>query len=282
MSTLTVAKDDFRNARRSYIVVGVIGLFAGLTALIFLSEMDFYEPYRTLFDVLFFVSFVLPILLAPLAYLSIAGDRESGAIKYAMGLPNSRGEYFAGKFLSRFGVAAAAVLLAVLAGFVISLAAFSPSPDVARFALFAGITLLYAFTFVSLFVAVSASTKSRSRAMFGALGLYFVLIVFWFGFLPLLNMPTLLSAIGDLLGVTITEDTQSYVAVLSPGTAYLQTSKQVFVGVLDQYPGPQDFGQFASGDELYAQTWFTALIMLAWSLGSLAVGYLQFERSELG
>lgn len=279
MSTLTVAKDDFRNARRSYIVVGVIGLFTGLTALIFLSEMDFYEPYRTLFDVLFFVSFVLPLLLAPLAYLCIAGDRESGAIKYAMGLPNSRGEYFAGKFLSRFGVAAAAVLAAVLVGFVVSLVAFSPAPDVARFVLFAGITLLYACTFVSLFVAVSASTKSRSRAMFGALGLYFVLIVFWFGFLPLLNLSTLLNAVGDLLGVTITDETQSYVAVLSPGTAYLQTSKAAFGGVLDQYDA---FQQFGTEDELYAETWFTALIMLAWSVGSLAVGYLRFQRSELG
>jgi len=279
MSTFTVARDDFRNARRSYIVLGVIGVFTALTALIFVSEMDFYEPYRTLFDVLFFVSFVFPLLLAPLAYLCIAGDRTSGAIKYAMGLPNSRAEYFAGKFLSRFGVGAAAVLLAVAVGFLISLVAFSPGPDLGRFLTFAAINVLYTFTFVSMFVAVSASTASRSRAMFGALGLYFVLIVFWFGFLPLLNVNTLLNTVESLLGVTLSEDTRSYVALASPGTAYLQTCKEVFVGVLGEY---ESFQQFSTGDELYAQTWYTALVMLVWGVGSLAVGYVQFARSELG
>jgi ABC-2 type transport system permease protein len=279
MSTFTVARDDFRNARRSYIVLGVIGVFTALTALIFVSEMDFYEPYRTLFDVLFFVSFVFPLLLAPLAYLCIAGDRTSGAIKFAMGLPNSRREYFAGKFLSRFGVGAAAILVSVAVGFLISLLFFSPGPDVVRFLTFAAISLLYTFTFVSMFVAVSASTASRSRAMFGALGLYFVLIVFWFGFLPLLNVQTALDTVGGLLGVTISEDTRNYVAIFSPGTAYLQTSKAVFTGVLGEYEG---FQQFATEDELYAETWFTALVMLAWGVGSLAVGYVQFTRSELG
>lgn len=279
MSTFTVAKDDFRNARRSYIVLAVIGVFTALTALIFFSEMDFYEPYRTLFDVLFFVSFVFPLLLAPLAYLCIAGDRVSGSIKYAMGLPNSRAEYFAGKFLSRFGVGAAAVLLSLLVGFVISLLFFSPGPDVGRFATFAAINLLYTFTFVSMFVAISASTRSRSRAMFGALGAYFLLIVFWFGFLPLLNVQTLLNTVESVLGVTISDDARTYIAIASPGTAYLQTCKAVFTGVLDQY---ESFGQFSTEDELYAKTWFTALVMLAWGVGSLALGYLQFKRSELG
>lgn len=280
MSTFTVARDDFRNARRSYIVLGVIGVFTALTALIFAAEIDIYDdPYRVLFDVLFFVSFVFPLLLAPLAYLSIAGDRTSGAIKYAMGLPNSRAEYFAGKFLSRFGVGAAAIVLSVVVGFVVSLLFFVSAPDVLRFATFAGITLLYTFTFVSMFVAISASTASRSRAMFGTLGLYFVLIVFWFGFLPLLNLGTLLDTVESLLGVSVSEDARNYVAIFSPGTAYLQTCKAVFGGVLDQY---ESFRQFETGDELYAQTWFTALVMLAWGVGSLAVGYVQFRRSELG
>lgn len=280
MSTFTVARDDFRNARRSYIVLGVIGVFTALTALIFVSEIDIYDdPYRVLFDVLFFVSFVFPLLLAPLAYLSIAGDRDSGTIKYAMGLPNSRAEYFAGKFLSRFGVGAAAIVLSIVVGFAISLVFFVSTPDVVRFATFAGINLLYTFTFVSMFVAISASTGSRSRAMFGTLGLYFVLIVFWFGFLPLLNVGTLLDTVESLLGVTVSEDARSYIGLASPGTAYLQTCKAVFTGVLGQY---ESFGQFSTGDELYAQTWFTALVMLAWGVGSLAVGYLQFRRSELG
>lgn len=279
MSTFTVAWDDFRNARRSQIVLAVIGVFTGLVSLIFLSEMDFYEPYRTLFDVMVFVAFVFPLFLAPLAYLCITGDRVSGAIKYAMGLPNSREQYFAGKLLSRFGVAAAAILLSVVVGFLIAGVAFDTFPDPARFATFAGISLLYTLSFVGLFVAISAATTSRSRAMFGAIGAYFLLIPFWFGFLPLLNLETLVSTLTDFVGVTLSDETQTYIGLLSPATAYLQASKEVFVGVLGEY---DSFQQFETGDELYAQTWFSVLVMLTWALGSLALGYLQFKRTELG
>jgi len=279
MSTFTVAWDDFRNARRSNIVLAVIGVFTALVSLIFLSEMDFYEPYRTLFDVMVFVAFVFPLFLAPLTYLCITGDRVSGAIKYAMGLPNSREQYFAGKLLSRFSVAAAAILLSVVVGFFIAGATFSEFPDAVRFATFAGISLLYAASFVGLFIAISASTTSRSRAMFGAIGAYFLLIPFWFGFLPLLNLETLVSTITDFLGVTLSDDTRQYIGLMSPATAYLQTSKEVFTGVLSEY---ESFQQFQTGDELYANTWFSALVMLGWTVGSLTLGYLQFKRTELG
>src|SRR6056297_1289680 len=121
MSTFTVARDDFLNARRSYIVLGVIGVFTALVTLVFISEVDVYDdPYRTLFDVSFLLAVAFPLFVAPLTYLAITGDRQSGAIKYVMGLPNSRGEYVLAKFLSRFGVAVSAVGLAVAVGFVVA------------------------------------------------------------------------------------------------------------------------------------------------------------------
>mgnify|MGYP006281375169 FL=1 len=43
MSTYTVLRDDFRNARRSSVVLGVIGVFTVLTALVFVSEIDIYD-----------------------------------------------------------------------------------------------------------------------------------------------------------------------------------------------------------------------------------------------
>jgi len=280
MGIYTVARDDFRNARRSYIVLGVIGVFAGLMALIFFSEMTIYdEPYRTLFDAVAFVAFVFPLFLAPLCYLSIAGDRISGTITYVMGLPNRRWEYFAGKFLSRFGVAAAAVVLSTAVGFAISAATFVDFPDVERFLIFGGVSLLYALAFVSLFLAISAGAPSRSRAMFGALGAYFVLVLFWFGFLPFINLETALDTVADVPGITLSETTRTYIGFLSPATGYLQASKAVFAGVIDQYPA---FQQFNTDDELYAELWFNAVVLLAWSAISLAVGYVSFERSELG
>ncbi|HKL27956.1 MAG TPA: ABC transporter permease subunit [Natrialbaceae archaeon] len=281
MGIYTVARDDFRNARRSSIVLGVIGVFAALMALIFLAEMDIYDdPYRTLFDALFFVSLVLPLLLAPLCYLSIAGDRISGTITYVMGLPNRRWEYFAGKFLSRFAVAAAAIALSTAVGFAIAAVTFANVPSIRRFLIFGGVSLLYALAFSSLFVAISAGAPSRSRAMFGAIGAYFVLIVFWFGFFPFIRLSVLLDTIADLPWVTLSETTRAYIEAVSPGTAYLQGTKPVFSGVMGEYEAFER--SFRTSDELHTEFWFNALVLLAWSAVSLTVGYLSFRRSELG
>jgi len=279
MGVYTVARDDFVNARRSYIVLGVVGVFTALVGLIFAAEISIYDdPYRVLWDVSALVAFVFPLVLAPLVYLSIAGDRISGRITFPMGLPNSRRDYVTGTFLSRFGTAAAAVLSGLLVGFVVALATYANAPDPVRFLVFTGVTLVYALTFVSVFLAISAATTSRARAMFGALGAYFLLVVFWFGFFPLVNLRTAIDAVGSLLGSDLSETVRGYVTLLSPGPAYLQSTELVYAGVLDQY---DVFGQFG-GDEPYNQPWFGLLVMLGWTVLSLVVGYLAFDRSELG
>jgi ABC-2 type transport system permease protein len=141
----TVTRDDFRNARRSYIVLGVIGVFAGIVGLVFVSEMNIYpDAYRTLFDVSALIAFVFPLFIAPLTYLSIAGDVSNGSIKYVLGLPNSRLEYFVGKYVSRAAVAVVAVVLGTLVGFVIAAVTFANSVDPIRFLEFAGASAAYA------------------------------------------------------------------------------------------------------------------------------------------
>jgi len=284
VSLLTVAHDDFTNARRSYAVLGVIGVLTTIVGLIFVSEIGVYDdPYRTLFDVSFFLFLVFPIVLAPLTYLAIAGDRDGGAIKYVMGLPNSRAEYVFGKLASRLGVTLAAVLLAVGVGFLVALATFTNAPDVVMFATFAGVSMLFAFAFVGIYVGVSAVTASRSRAMLGVFGAYFVLVPFWFGFLPVISLTELLGTAADLLGVTLSQNTTQFVQSLSPATAYLYSTEVVYQSVL---PNPAYQGMTATftevPDEIYREFWFNALVMFAWGAGSMLVGYLSFRRSELG
>lgn len=280
MSLRTVIRDDLRNARRSYVVSGVIGVFTCLVALIFVSEINIYdEPYRVLWDVWAFIAFVGPLFLAPLSYLSIAGDRQSGTIKYVLGLPNSRLEYYVGKFLSRTVVAVVAILLSVVTGFCIASLTFVNAPDVRRFAIFVGVSLVYVISTVSVFVAISASTKKRSRAMFGTLGIYFLFVPFWFGFFPVINVETVVDAIAQLVGVTVSEETSRRIGAMSPAVAYLEATEPVFAGVLDQY---EVFGQFEPSDKLIGKTWFNVLIMVAWSAIALPLGYLKFKTSEIG
>jgi ABC-2 type transport system permease protein len=282
VSLYTVARDDFTNARRSYVVLGVIGVFSALVALIIGADSGHHaDAYRALFDVSFFVFLVLPIIVAPLTYLSIAGDRDGGAIKYAMGLPNTRSQYVTGKFVSRVSVALAAVVVGTLVGFAVALPTYTNTPDPVRFVKFAGVTLLFAFAFVGIYVGVSAVTASRSRAMLGAFVAYFVLVPFWFGFLPVISLLDLLSAAADLLGATIAEDTKRLIQAISPATAYLRSTEIVYAGVYNEYPRIAQ--NFRNPDtELYAKFWFQTLVMLAWGAGSMLVGYVSFRRSELG
>lgn len=281
MSVYTVARDDFKNTRRSYIILGVIGVFTALVTLIFVFETSIYaNPYRTLFDVSALVAFVFPLFLAPLAYLSIAGDRESGAIKYAMGLPNSRAEYFLGKLLSRLSVGFAAVVLGVLAGFVVALAAFENSPDPVRFLWFGVVSLLFTFSFVGLIVAVSASTEKRSRAMLGVLGLYFLFVPFWFGFLPVININTIIETVASLFGITLSETARGVITTISPAVAYLQSTEIVYQGL--SLEKSSRVAQTFAGDEFYQTFWYNALVMVAWGVVGLLAGFFTFGRSELG
>lgn len=80
-------------------------LFTTLVGLTFLTERTTFDhPYRTLFDVQIFVLLLFPLLLAPLVYRCVTGNRSTNRIKLILGLPNERWEYIGGKLLSRFGL----------------------------------------------------------------------------------------------------------------------------------------------------------------------------------
>jgi len=280
-NAVTVARDDFLNAARSHVVLAVVAAFVGSVALVFLAEMDlFADPYRTLYDVAQLLVLIGPILLAPLTYLAIVGDLTSGRIKFVLGLPNSRLAYFAGKVLARSAVAVAAVTASVIVGFAIALVTFANSPGVANFLLFAGASALYVLAFVSIFVAISASVRSRSRAMFAVVAVYFVLVPFWLGMTPPLTLETLFSAAGDLLGTTISESTRNFVRRLSPLMAYGGLIEPIFVEGADQYDRFAHFG--GEPTAVHDRLWFFLAVLGCWTLGSLGLGFLQFRRAELG
>lgn len=280
MTVTTVLRDDVRNARRSRVVVGVVGLFAALTALVFVSEVSVYDdPYRTLFDVSALVAFAFPLIAAPLSYLAIAGDRASGAIKYAIGLPNSRREYVLAKYCSRGTVAAVATLVATALGFGVAAVAFVEAPDPARFAVFGGVSALYAVSVTGVFLGLSALTRSRSRAMFATIGAYFLLVVFGAGLVPVLELGTVLDAVESLLGTTLDESARATVRNLSPANAYLHLTEPVYDGVADSYDRI-DGQMTAIPDGLASALWFDALVLVGWGTLVPVAGYLGFARSE--
>ncbi|WP_330630511.1 ABC transporter permease [Halocatena halophila] len=280
MSTFTVARDDFRNVRRSYVIAGTIGVFSVLVGLVFLAEIDIYsDAYRTIFDVSALVAFILPLFIASMTYLSVAGAVDTGTIQYVLGLPNSRAAYLAGTFLSRAVIGVATVVVGVTVGFIIAAVTFENGADAGRFLWFLGVSMVYALSLTGLFVGISAMTNRRSRAMMGVFIAYFVLVGFWGGVLPVLSLQTLIDAVASTLGVTVSETTREFVAGLSPVNAYFGSTRVIYSGVFESYPAIEAIAP--AGDDLIDQWWYYVLIQLAWTVVVPMVGYLRFKRAEL-
>jgi len=132
-------------------------------------------------------------------------------------------------------------------------------------------------SFIAIFLAVSAVASSRSTAMAGAFGAYFLLVPFWIGLLSPVGLDTLLTAVGDLLGTTVDESTREFVRSLSPYGAYGRVTQPVFADAADRY----DLFHEVVRNDLHDRLWFNGLVLAAWTLGSTAVAYLSFRRSEL-
>ncbi len=284
MSFATVVRDDFKNTRRSYVVLGVIGILTAFVALIVYSVSDFHaDAFRALFDVSFFFFLVFPLILIPLTYLSVAGDRERGSIKHTLGLPNTRAEYISGKFTSRASVAIAAVLVSSAVAFVLGFALYENAIDPLRFVKFALITALFVTSLTAIFVACSTVLGSRSRAMFGVIMAYFVLGPFWFGFLPIVNLASVIEFAADTLGTSVSDTTLRYIQSSSPTAAYLAGLEPVYTGAIDPEVYPRLAQNYpGGGDELYTKPWYNYLVMTVWGALALGVGYARFRVAELG
>lgn len=284
MTLVTVLRDDFRNTRRSLVVLGVVGVLSGLVALIVYSDAPHHpDAFRALFDLSFFFFLVFPLVLIPLTYLAIAGDRERGSIKHGLGLPNSRAEYVFGKFVSRAGVALASVVVATGVAVACGLAFYDTPLQGERFVVFGAITALFVVSMTAIFVACSAVTSRRARAMFGVIGAYFLLGPFWFGFLPVVSLQTVVDFLAGLVGATVSEETFNFIRFSSPTTAYLAGLEPVYDGVIGTGQYEQITANYGEpNDDLYEKTWYSLSVMVAWGVGSLLVGYARFRIAELG
>jgi ABC-2 type transport system permease protein len=284
VSFTAVLRDDFTNSRRSYVVLGVIGVLTAFVALI-VQQVSSNHPdaFRALFDVSFFFFLVFPLILIPLTYLAVAGDRERGSIKHSLGLPNTRAEYVAAKFVSRAGVATAAVLVSTGVAFLIGFALYTDPIDPLRFVTFAAITTLFVVSLTAVFVALSTLTRRRSRAMFGVITAYFIIGPFWFGFLPVISLQTVVDTIADLLGVTLSDETFGYIQFSSPSTAYLAGLEPVYDGIVGTGEYEQiDQNYTDDTDALYTNPWYSWLVMTVWGAVALGLAYARFRVAELG
>jgi len=283
VSVLAVAKKDFRGARRSRSLWAVATVLGAITALLGYSYEAYQatpaESFRGLFSQLvLLLMLLLPIVALVASYMSIAGEREGGGVKFLLSVPNTRRDVFVGKYLSRLGIVSAGVVFMFLTATVGGFA----RNGVVEIGLVLGLlatTLLYGGVFVSIAVAVSAAVAARSRAIAAAVGSYFVLVLLFV--VPGLSVFMLAQWVHrTLLGFEPNLDLYNAVTYVSPLTAYRKATNAFFPDEMEQ----RVFQRAAdSSGELpvYLSEDVSLVVFAVWLVVPLLVGYMRFRGADL-
>lgn len=277
MSWYAIARRDFTDARRSKVLWIAIGLFVAFVALAMATSSAGEETPAedALWTTNAIVIWFVPIVALVVAYLSIAGERETGRIKYLLGLPTPRRDVVVGKFLSRSLVAVVAVLVAMAVGAAIVAYRFGSVP-VGHLLAQTGFIAGFAIVYTAIAVGISAMSATRMRAMAGVIGVYVTFTVVWI--VPGVNpYDSVAYVVENLLGLSERQHLYEFVFHLSPSFAYSRmTNGFLFDRAEDGAMPPEP------GDPFYLQEWFMPVVLLVWLAVPLLVGYYRFRKAEIG
>ncbi|UPW02245.1 ABC transporter permease [Halorussus gelatinilyticus] len=267
-SVVSVVRQDLLDVRRGRLMRAVLGLYVLFVGVIFVGvALTEGQTVYTAIQLTVFIGFLLVPLVSLLAsYLAVAGERDSGTIRFLLGYPLERGEVLLGKYVSRFGLVAVAVGLAFLVAGVASMQLFD-RPRLDAVATFGGLTLLFAGSYVGVGVAVSAASDSRGRAMTNTVAMYFVFTLLWSRLSPV-TVPQIISGAANLLlGVQLSGGLWRVFTTLSPTEAYFRSLRLL--------PG----GAFETSGSVASAT--VVGVLLTWMVVPPALGYLSFVRADI-
>jgi ABC-2 type transport system permease protein len=275
MSLAAVARKDFQDSIRVkwfWALAALFVLFAGGAAYLFAEVIQSAPGDVTGLNFIGFLSsatgLLVPVIGLLLGYKAIAGERESGSLKLLLSLPHTRGEVVAGKLLGRSAVVTVAVVVGYAVAVVIGIALFDQF-EVVDFVIFTVLSVLLAFAWIGISLGLSTATASTSRAAALAFGFWLVFEFLWGLLVQLLVWAS--NGFSGGLFVTSFPDWALFLTVLPPTSAFSNAN-----GVIADVLG-------ASGDSSpwFTEPWFGLVVLLAWVVVPVGLGFLRFRRSDL-
>jgi ABC-2 type transport system permease protein len=215
------------------------------------------------------MAFFVPLLGLGLSYGAIARERDSGSIKLALGLPNSRSEFVVGKFIGRTVVLSVAILIGYAVVAIIALLTYESFAAV-KFALYTALTVFYGAVYVAIGIGFSSVMESRQTALVGAGGLYLLFQIGWDVVTAILQTAT----VGYVPPESGVPPWLIVVHALNP-TAAVGYATRAIIPTFDaimSYPASASF---------YPPKWAGFAILAAWLVLPLAYGYRRFQSADL-
>lgn len=255
------------------------------------------------------MSILVPLTAIVLSYASLSAERTSGSLKLLLSQPYDRRDVVAGKLAGRYAAVVALFAGTVIVNTLVVLpeAGFS-GIDFSRLGILTGLTLLLGLLFVSIGVGASAATSTTRRSLGVAGGLWFGFFLLWNvlsqGIVRLLVDHAGLQALngtrvflggtventgylGTLLFLKLLNPTQAYKTLFTSltGTPAYQARADMFGGLIasggSQINRQAALSAFESDLPFYITDGAAAVILLAWIVVPVAVGYVIFRDTDL-
>lgn len=281
MSTALIARKDFDDAVRSRMIIAITGIFVFFATLITVAPALFgdgaadIDTAEALSLTMVPAQIIVPIVALIVGYMAIVGERQSGSVKILLGFPHSRFDVVAGKLIGRTGVITLGIVVGFTVATVIGAVLYGGLP-VTDFLKVLGVTVLLGAVFTGYAVGVSAGVTTRGKAMALVIGMYILFNALW----NLLTSLVLWAVEGSFV-VQNPPTWHEFLVSLSPMNAFESIATYLDIEVLPLFGG--GFGQeAAASDPFFLQDWFGFVVLLAWMVIPLALGYWRFERADLG
>lgn len=294
MTLAQVARKDFEDAVRSKMVWGITAVFVGFMGFVMTVALTTSDAAEATGGAVLGLTAQLSQLFVPLialivGYMAVVGERRSGSLRVLLSYPHSRRDVVFGKLAGRSAVIGVTLGVGSLASILLA-AVLVESPDFGNVAGLLGSLVLFGVGFTGFAVGISASVRTRGRAMAVAIGSLLVFLLVWDAAAAGLYM----AVTGSLPGVEV-QAWYFLLKRLSPIGAFRAVAETFVDGRLQPFfqMGLEDVPRDATPEQLqlanrvseplpfYLSNWFAAVTLAVWGVIPTVVGYLRFEQSDV-
>lgn len=290
-----IARKDFEDAVRSKMLWGLTTVFVAFLVMALLSaEQLFPDPVTVdaamaLAGVAMLGQLFVPGIALAAGYMAVVGERRSGSLHVLLSYSFSRLDIVTGKLVGRLLVTGTALTVGYAVASVLVVTLYG-TPNIGAFVGFVAAGVLVGLTFTGLAVGGSAATATRGRAMGLTIGSFVGMVFFW--------KPTIVGlyyAVNGSLPGLQADSWYFLLERLNPLEAFRVLTGAALdeeVAPVPEFPledvptttppeGLELANRVAGDVPFYLEDWVSVIVLVAWGVIPVVLGYWRFEHSDL-